>query len=394
MNTFERAQTYASKLYSIREQIHRYPELGNREYQTAELVEKTLQALGIETRRVTETGIIGTLKGGLPGPTAALRADMDALPVTEDSGAEFASETPGIMHACGHDVHTAAALGAAMLLAEHRETLPGTVKFFFQPDEEGNGGARRMIAAGCMEGVDVVFGAHVAPDLPAGMIGVRYGKFYAASDMFTVTVHGRSAHGAKPEEGIDALAAAAAMINELRLLPTRYIADPAVLSIGTFHAGAARNIIADTAEFSGIMRTLGPDDRTTLKHVFQETIEYLSAQYGTTAEINIIESYAGVVNSEAETRHVQQTAEALFGPENVRILDRPTMTTEDFGYFIDAAKGSFFHIGAGCSAPLHNPKFIPEPLTILRLAALHADIIERYIQGSGARSQEPDENER
>ena len=388
MNTFDRAQACANKLYAIRERIHRHPEMGNHEFMTAALVEETLHGLGIETQRVMETGVVGTLTGGRPGKTAALRADIDALPVTETTGADFASETPGVMHACGHDVHTAAVLGAAMLLAEHRETLPGTVKFFFQPDDEGNGGSRRMIAAGCMEGVDAVFGAHVAPDLPAGMVGVRYGKFYAASDMFTVTVRGRSAHGAQPEKGIDALAASAAMVSELRTLPAKTISDPAVLSIGTFHSGTARNIIADTAEFSGIMRTLGPNDRSALKRVFRETIEEISSRFHTTAEVNIIESYAGVVNTEAETRHVQQTAEALLGKDKVCVLDHPTMTTEDFGYFIDAAKGSFFHIGAGCTTPLHNPKFLPEPLTIITLAALHADIMERYlIQQSVVSSQ-------
>ena len=391
MNTFERARSYTSELFAIREQIHRYPELGNQEYRTAELVEKTLHDLGIETRRVTETATVGTLTGGRPGPAAALRADMDALPVSEDSGADFSSETAGLMHACGHDVHTTAVLGAAMLLAEHRETLPGTVKFFFEPDEEGSGGAARMIAAGCMEGVEAVFGAHVAPDLPAGVIGVRYGKFYAASNMFTVIVRGRSAHGAQPEKGIDALAAAAAMITELRTLPAKYIQDPAILSIGMIRSGTAGNIIADKAEFSGIMRTLGPEHREKLKTVFEKTIRQISDAFGTTTEIRITESYAGIVNSEAETRHVQETAEALFGAENVRILEKPTMTTEDFGCFIDAAKGSFFHIGAGCTAPLHNPKFLPEPLTIIRLAALHADIIEQYLfrdQVSGFRYQE------
>ncbi|MBQ6505014.1 MAG: amidohydrolase [Flexilinea sp.] len=379
MNTFERAESYIPELFAIREQIHRHPELGNHEYRTAELVEKTLHSLGIETQRVTETAIVGTLTGGRTGPVIALRADMDALPVSEDSGSSFASETPGVMHACGHDVHTTAALGAAMLLTEDRETLPGTVKFFFEPDEEGSGGAARMIAAGCMDGVEAVFGAHVAPDLPAGVIGVRYGKFYAASNMFTVTVHGRSAHGAQPEKGIDALAAAAVMITELRSLPAKYIKDPAILSIGMLHAGTAGNIIANKAEFSGIMRTLGPEDRAKLKNIFEKTIREISDSFGTTAEIRITESYAGIVNTEAETRHVQKTAEALFGPENVRVLEHPTMTTEDFGCFIDAAKGSFFHIGAGCSAPLHNPKFLPEPLTIVRLAALHADIIEQYL---------------
>ena len=380
MNAFDRIKKYAGQLYTLREKIHRHPEMGNLEFETAGLVEETLHSLGIETKRVTETAVVGTLHGGLPGRTAALRADMDALPVREDTGAEFASEIPGMMHACGHDVHTTAVLGAAMLLAENRENLPGTVKFFFEPDEEGWGGAARMIAAGCMEGVDAVFGAHVAPDLPAGVIGVRYGKFYAASDVFNVTLHGRSAHGAQPEKGIDALAAAAAVVSELRGLPAKIIKDPAVLSTGTLTAGTAPNIIADTAVFSGIMRTLGADDRKMLKSAFRETVERVSASFGARPEISIIESYAGVVNTDAETDHVRQTAEALFGPENVRVLEQPTMTTEDFGCFIDAAKGSFFLIGAGCSAPLHNSKFLPEPFTILRLAALHADIIGQYLE--------------
>ena len=380
MNTFDRAKALETELYRIREQIHRHPETGNQEFETAALVEETLHKLGIETHRVTDTAVVGELKGGMSGPTVGLRADMDALPITEETGAAFASQNPGIMHACGHDIHTAAALGAAMLLAEKRETLPGTVRFFFEPDEEGSGGAARMIAAGCMDGVDAVFGAHVAPGLPAGMIGVRFGKFYAASDMFSVTVHGKSAHGAQPQKGFDALAAAAAMVTELRSLPGKYIADPAVLSIGTFHSGTAGNIIADKAEFSGIMRTLGPEDRTELKQRLRETVKNISDSFRTRADISIRESYAGIVNTDAETLHVQRTAEALFGTENVMILSEPIMTTEDFGCFIDAAKGSFFHIGAGCAAPLHNPKFLPEPLTIIRLAALHADIIEQYFK--------------
>ena len=180
MNTLIRAEALAPRLFSIRERIHRHPEIGNREFETAALVEETLRQLGIKTRRVTETGIVGELSGAYPGPIAALRADMDALPVTEASGADFSSEIPGMMHACGHDVHTTAVLGAAMLLSEIRDQLHGTVRFFFQPDEEGSGGARRMIEAGCMDGVEAVYGAHVAPDLPEGVIGVRYGKFYAA----------------------------------------------------------------------------------------------------------------------------------------------------------------------------------------------------------------------
>ena len=379
MDSLARAEAHAPELYAIRERIHRHPESGNHETETAALVEKTLQELGITTQRVTETGIVGTLRGSQPGLVTALRADMDALPVTENSGAPFASVIPGMMHACGHDVHTTAVLGAAMILAEQREKLRGEVRFFFEPDEEGNGGAQRMIRAGCMEGVDAVFGAHVAPDLPEGMIGVRYGKFYAASDPFDVVMHGRSAHGAQPEKGIDALAAAAAAILALRGLPAAVIKDPAVLSVGTLHAGTAMNIIAERAEFSGIMRTLGPDDRECLKQAFRETVERAASEFGAKAEIMIHGSYAGIVNSDAETEVVQRTAEKLFGPDQVYVIDQPLMTTEDFGYFIDAAKGSFYHIGAGCSAPLHNSAFLPTPFTIIRLAALHADIIGQYL---------------
>ena len=379
MNTLFRAEALSPQLYSIREQIHRHPEIGNREFETAALVEETLQRLGIRTKRVTETGIVGELSGANPGPIAALRADMDALPVTENTGAGFSSEIPGMMHACGHDVHTTAALGAAMLLAEKRDQLHGTVRFFFQPDEEGSGGARRMIEAGCMDGVEAVYGAHVAPDLPEGVIGVRYGKFYAASDMFDITLHGLSAHGAQPEKGKDALAAAAAIVTELRQLPAKLLSDPAVLTTGTFHAGTARNIIADTADLTGIIRTLGPDDRSCLNRAFRETVEKISEAYGVHPEIRIIGSYSGIVNSEAETHLVRKTAENLFGPDQVQVIDRPLMISEDFGYYIDAAKGSFYHIGAGCSVPLHSPDFLPVPYTIIRLAALHADIIGHYL---------------
>ena len=379
MNTLARAEALAPKLYGIREQIHRHPEFGNQEFATAALIEETLQSAGIETRRVTETGILGILRGAEAGPAAALRADMDALPITENSGAEFASEIPGHMHACGHDIHVTAALGAALLLAERRDELRGEARFFFEPDEEGSGGAARMVAAGCMEGVEAVFGAHVVPDLPEGVIGVRYGKFYAASDIFSVSFRGRSAHGAQPEDGIDALAAAAEAVTRLRGLPAALLNDPAVLSIGIFHAGTADNIIADSARFSGTMRTLGPADRACLKEAFRKTVGEVSEKFGTAHEIVFRESYGGIVNTDEESRIVQETAGKLFGKDFVRVIEKPTMKTEDFGCFIDAAKGAFYHIGAGCGAPLHNPEFLPVPYTIIRLAALHADIIGHYL---------------
>ncbi len=379
MNLIDRAAALRPRLYAVREEIHRHPEPGNQEFKTAALIEETLHSAGIETRRVTETGIIGMLQGAHPGPVIALRADMDALPVAEETGAVFASQVPGRMHACGHDVHTTAALGAALMLSEQREKLHGSVRFLFEPDEEGSGGAAQMIAAGCMEGVEAVFGAHVAPDLPEGVIGVRYGKFYAASDLFTVILHGRSAHGAQPEKGIDALAAAAETVSAVRRLPKAVLRDPAVLNVGKFQAGTAENIIADTARFSGTMRTLGHEDRARLKQAFRETTEAISSRYGTKAEIIFRESYGGIVNTDPETALVQKTAEELFGKDAVTVIEQPTMTTEDFGCFIDAAKGSFYHIGAGCTAPLHNSQFLPKGDTIIRLAALHAGIIGQYL---------------
>ena len=369
------AEGLAPELTALRREIHRCPELGNREKKTAQLVETFLRDCGIETRRPTgDTAVMGILQGAFPGKAVALRADLDALPVQEATGAEFASRVPGAMHACGHDVHTAAVLGAAKLLSRYRDTLHGSVIFLFEPDEEGRGGAKRMVDAGCMAGVDAVFGAHVSPDLPLGMVGVRYGKFYAASDTFTVTVLGRSAHGAQPEKGIDALAAAAKMVTALKALPSRFAPEPAVLSVGTLHAGTAGNIIADRAVFSGILRTLGPDSRAAMKEAFGQTLEHLAAETGTTVETELRESYGGIVNTDGETALVQKTAGALLGADHVVELREPVMTTEDFGCFIDAASGSFYHIGAGCSAPLHSPKFLPDDRAVVVAAALHAAV--------------------
>ena len=203
------AASLQSFLQAVRQTLHRAPELGNQEIKTSAYLKSILEPLGLTVENPFGTALCATLHGAKPGRTAALRADMDALAVTEATDAEFSSRTPGVMHACGHDIHMTAAVGAAMLLAAHRETFCGSVRFLFQPDEEGSGGAQRFVDAGCLRGVDAVFGAHVSPELPLGTVGVRYGKFYAASDTFSITVRGKSAHGAEPEKGIDALQAAA-----------------------------------------------------------------------------------------------------------------------------------------------------------------------------------------
>ena len=376
----ELASEYSEEIMGLRETIHRHPEMGNKEYRTADLIESYLISLGIETERFLDTAVKGVLHGKSGGRTVALRADMDALPVDEATGAAFASGVPGVMHACGHDVHTAAALGAARILSEIKDDLDGNVVFLFQPDEEGRGGAERMIKEGCMEGVDAIFGAHVSPDMPAGNIGVRYGKFYAASDMFTVVVTGRSSHGAVREKGIDALGAAAEMVTALLKLPRQITDDKCVLTIGRMNSGTAGNIMPGSAEFEGIIRTLGPQTRAAMEKSFRRTTHEIAERTGTEVSIDYIHSYPGVVNNEEMTALAEQAAITQFGRDRVCRIDEPIMTTEDFGCFMDEAPGAFYHIGAGCEKPLHSESFLPKEDVVIKLAEMHAAVVTVYLK--------------
>ncbi len=382
MDYLARANELSDRLSSIREALHRHPELGNQERWTSKFLIKQLRKLGLEVKTVLDTGIVATLHGTAPDKTdkkVGLRADMDALPVSEPNECKFRSTNDGIMHACGHDIHMTSALGAAMLLSETKDSLKGDVVFLFEPDEEGAGGAQRMIDAGAIEGVSAVFGGHVSPDLPVGTIGIKYGKFYAASDVITVTVHGKSCHGATPEKGRDALLAAADMVRNLSELkaPSN---DKCVLSFGSLNAGTACNIIADTAVFSGILRTLGPENRNAMKKGIKDVVKNSCARYGVTADVEIRDSYGGVVNSDEETKLFEDTAKSLFGNSKVKLLRKPTMTTEDFGYFIDACSGSFCSIGAGCSEPLHSPNFLPDGKAAVYASALYAQTLVNYLE--------------
>ena len=365
-------------LNRVRETLHRYPEEGNSEYFTSEFLEAELKSLGLDVDRILGTALVAVLHGGKPGKRVALRADMDALPVTEATGCSFTSENNGMMHACGHDIHMTAALGAAKLLASKRNDLKGDIVFLFQPDEEGKGGAQRMIEAGAVEGVKAVFGGHVSPDLPLGTVGIRYGKFYAASDVITVKVHGKSCHGATPEKGADALLAAVEMIEKLSLLKPSS-GDRAVLTIGEFRSGTACNIIADEAVFRGIVRTLGNADREEMRRLIKAITEEVSERYNVKSELELSYSYGGVVNTDAETALMEESAVQVLGQENVVRIQEPTMTTEDFGYFIDACSGCFCSLGAGCSEPLHSPSFLPDSKAAVYAAAVYARTLENAL---------------
>ena len=375
------AESFAGELTVLRRGFHMEPELGNQEFKTAERIECYLHECGIKTKRILETAVVGILEGSSPGPSVALRADMDALPIQENTGASFASRSNGVMHACGHDIHITAALGAAKLMSKHRDEISGNLVLLFQPDEEGNGGARRMIEAGALNGVSAVFGAHVTPDLPLGHVGVRYGKFYAASHMFKITVTGKSAHGAEREKGIDALETAAKMVHDILALPKSMPeSGDGVISIGTFHAGTAGNIVADLVELTGIIRTLGPEAKVFLTSKLPSVVAGVAKDFGAEAVCDLRESYPGVTNDDDMTRLVQETACSVLGTDNVHVIDKPTMTTEDFGYFLHEIPGSFYHIGAGCSLPLHNAGFLPDDRAAVIGAAVHAAVITKTME--------------
>lgn len=378
INWLQEAGAIADELAQIRQKIHRDPEIGGKEFHTAALVEEVLQSCGIETVRLTDTAVMGLLRGAIDGDTVALRADMDALPVTEATGAEFASETPGMMHACGHDVHTTCLLGAAKLLSAHRGDLCGNVKFFFQPDEEGRGGALPMINAGCMREPEVtaVFGAHVAPDLPLGTIGLRDGKFYAANDFFYLKVVGKGCHGAKPESGNNPLKAASELVRLLHLLPENFPDEKAVLSVCTFHAGTKANIIPDHAELSGTIRTLGRDSRNKMRELFMQTVSLVEKNYGVRVEVRYIDAHPGIVNTCEMTAFVRQALQQDF---TICELSEPTMISEDFGFFVDAAKGSFYHFGTGGEYELHSAGFLPDESLLPLGAAAHACVAWNYL---------------
>ena len=309
---YQEAKTLAPRMESVYRILHQNPELGRHEWESAVLIERSLAALGLEVSRAAETGVVALLRGRDGGRTVALRAELDALPITEETKLPWASQRAGVMHACGHDFHCAALLGAARLLGAHREELAGNVKCFFQPDEEGDGGAERMIGAGCMERpeVDAVFALHCDSALPVGQAAAVPGRICAASDPFTITLRGRGSHGAKPQEGDDVIVAAAQIITALQTIVSRRTAptEPAVITVGALHSGSAGNVLPTEARLKGIIRTLDPALRQKVRREVADLVQSMAAAMGVRAEVDIRPSYPGVCNDEACARTVQQAA--------------------------------------------------------------------------------------
>jgi amidohydrolase len=393
MGLLEEALSLRETLVCLRRAIHRHPEGGFGEFQTAALVEKTLASCGIPARRVARTGVVGVLEGAGPGRVAALRADMDALELDEGTGAPYASEVPGLMHACGHDAHTAVLLGAARLLSKRRDFLPGSVVFLFQPAEETAGGALPMIREGVLETprVDAVFGLHVGIGLPCGEVSVSEGTVHAASDMFDVTVTGRGCHGAYPHEGVDAVAIAGQVLCALNSIVSRNVdpLEPAVVTVGTIRGGSARNVLAESVEMTGIIRTLDPAVQKTVRERVRKIVESTAAALGGLAEIRFTEGYPCLVNDPGMARLVKETATALLGAGKVRAVTRPSMGVEDFAYFSGERPGAFFILGAGNPAkgiihPAHSPRFDIDEDALPVGAAMMAGVALNFLSGEGA----------
>ena len=362
-----RAKALQEYVVRVRRDIHRHPELGFQEYQTADLIAEELDKLGYAvTKGVGKTGVVGDLGSG--GPRVALRADMDALPIDEANDVPYASELPGVMHACGHDAHVACALGAAVLLAQEAEAgrLSGSVRFLFQPseeatDEEGLSGAMRMVDDGVMEGVDAVVGLHVWSELPLGKISLSDGPITAYTDSFKLTVTGRESHGAFPHEGVDAISLSAQVVQALQTVVSRRL-DPTkakVLSIGTICGGTVGNVISGSVEMTGTLRTFDPETQASLFAEIDRACGVAEA-LGGNYELTIKKGYVPIINDAGMTGLVRQVGIDLLGADNV-LSAEAEMGGEDFSCFAQKAPGCFFHLGCAMDeGPLrrhHHPLF-------------------------------------
>lgn len=351
-------------LVALRRDIHAHPELAFEENRTAELVAARLEGAGLEVHRGwAKTGVVAVLRAGSGGRSIGLRADMDALPIHELNPFEHCSTHTGKMHACGHDGHTAMLVGAAEYLARNPD-FNGTVVFFFQPAEEGEGGARVMIEEGVLERfpVDAVFGLHNWPGMPEGQMGVHTGPVMACADRFDIVIHGNGGHAAMPHQANDVVVAGSALVQALQTVVsrTRDPLTPAVLSVTRFHAGEANNVLADTAVLGGTVRAFSNAERDRIEAAMQQQCRHLGAAYGVKVELDYRRGYPPTVNSAAEAGLCAEVAACLLGRDNVRLNMPPSMGAEDFAYFLERKPGCYVWLANGMAeggCMLHNPRY-------------------------------------
>jgi hippurate hydrolase len=359
------AAALAPELAALRHDLHRVPEIGLHLPKTQALVLRALKGLGLEisTGRGLSS-VVAVLRGGSPGPAVLLRGDMDALPVTEDSGEPFTSEHVGTMHACGHDLHVAGLVGAARLLAARREVIAGSVVLMFQPGEEGNHGARLMIEEGVLDAagdrVVAAYGVHVASAmLPNGIVTARPGTALAAADQMYVTIQGRGGHGSMPHLAADPVTVAAEIVLALQTVVTRQFDahDPVVVSVGRIAAGTVDNVIPGTAEIDATVRTFSPEQHAIIPDRLIRVVEHVAAAHGLTADVNYVRGYPVTVNDPGEVARAQRVTTALVGEGRFQVAPRPVSGAEDFSYVLEQVPGAFLFVGA--TPPDANPATAP-----------------------------------
>ncbi len=383
------APNVMAEVLATRHHLHRFPEIGLSEFKTSDYVAEQLTALGYEvTRGLAKTGVVATLRNGTSNRSIGIRADFDALPILEETGLPYASEIPGVMHACGHDGHTAMLLGAAKILAERRN-FDGVIHLIFQPAEENFGGARIMIEDGLFDRFpcDAVFALHNDPEIPFGHIALREGPIMAAVDECKITVNGRGGHGAEPQSTADPIVCGASIVMALQTIVSRNIhpLDPTVITVGGFHAGAASNVIPERAEMVLSIRSFDPKVRDQLESRIRAVAEGQAASYGMGVTIDYERGYDPTVNHKAETDFVRDLAVSFAGNDKVYDLPRPMMGSEDFAYMLAKRPGSYFFLGTQRTPndpPLHHPRYDFNDDILPIGTTLWVELAERYLSRS------------
>lgn len=384
------AQNFAPRLIEIRRHLHAHPELSGQEYQTSAYIAGVLSSCGLTVKEaIGKTGVIGELsRAGSDRRTLAIRTDMDALPIQEYPQHDFASHNPGIMHACGHDVHATLGLGTAMVLAQLPEHLPGNIRFLFQPAEEIAQGAKWMVDDGAMTGVEAIYGVHVFPSIPARQIGIRYGALTSAADELEIIILGESGHGARPHQAIDAIWISAQVITTLQqaISRTQNPLHPIVLSIGKIEGGRAHNVIADQVKMLGTVRSLHAESYANLPQWIENIVQGVCQTFGAKCQVDYRRGVPSVHNDDKLTQILEAATREAWGDESVQILPEPSLGAEDFSVYLDHAPGCMFRLGVGhqkeTNYPLHHPKFEVDEDAILTGVVTMAYAAYKYWQAS------------
>ncbi|MBK5443316.1 M20 family metallopeptidase [Peribacillus sp. TH24] len=389
---FSRLQEVYPELVRFRRDLHMYPELSFHEVNTPKKIADVLINLGLEVRtEVGGRGVVGLLRGGKPGKTVALRADFDALPISDEKDLEYKSRIPGVMHACGHDVHTAALIGVAKVLSEVKDGLEGNVVFIHQFAEEViPGGAKPMIEDGCLDGVDVIYGAHVSSILPLGMVAIGEGYIMAAGDTFEIEIYGKGGHGATPHLSVDPIVVGSQLVLNLQQIVSRRV-DPsktAVVSVGSFQSGQASNIIPDTAKITGTVRTFEESVQDLIEEAIGKIATSTCEGAGATVEFKYKRGYPTLWNHPEETIKADKLAKNFLGEEKIIQIQPFTLTgMEDFAFYLQKVPGTFFYVGGANPAmnaiyPHHHPKFNVDEESMLYIGKMFIALVFNYLSNS------------